>query len=492
MNILLIYPKYPDTFWSFKHALKFVSKKAANPPLGLITISSLLPDEWQKKLTDLNVNKLKTQDILWADYVFISAMSIQQKSVDEIVKECKQHDRKVVAGGPLFSADPDSFPGIDHLILNEAEITLPQFIKDINNDVAKRIYQSDEFPSLTGTPLPDYSLLAISKYATLSLQYSRGCPFNCEFCDITALFGHKVRTKATKQVLLELENIYSTGWRGSVFFVDDNFIGNKNILKNDLLPSLIAWMRIKKFPFDFTTEASINLADDQQLLTMMVSAGFKHVFVGIETPDEASLAECSKVQNKNRNMINSIHKIHAAGIEVSAGFIVGFDNDKPTIFQRQIDFIQNSGIISAMVGLLNAPKRTRLYKRLEKEGRISGNFSGNNTDITLNFIPRMNKQELINGYKKIIHGVYNSRSFYQRVLFFLKKFEPAKANKKRLSPLEVIAFLKSIFVIGVFDQSRKYYWKLLFWSIFNKPSVFPLTITYSIYGYHFRKIFRNL
>ncbi|NOY50284.1 MAG: B12-binding domain-containing radical SAM protein [Chlorobi bacterium] len=370
MNILLVYPQYPDTFWSFKHALKFVSKKAVNPPLGLITVASLLPKYWQKKLIDLNIESLKTKDILWADYVFISAMNVQSKSVIEIIDKCNSLNKKIVAGGPLFTENPDTFPKVDHFVLNEAEITLPEFLDDLINRKPKRVYQSEKFADLRTSPLPDYSLVKISKYNTLNLQYTRGCPFNCEFCDITALLGHKVRAKSTGQIINELDAIYKTGWQKNIFFVDDNFIGDKKVLKNELLPAIIEWMESRNHPFTFSTEASINLSDDDELMDLMTKAGFSTVFIGIETTEEASLSECGKSQNKNRNLVQSVLNIQKKGLEVLGGFILGFDNDSPSIFQKQIDFIQETGIISAMVGLLNAPKKTMLYKRLKDEGRI--------------------------------------------------------------------------------------------------------------------------
>jgi len=492
MNILLIYPKYPNTFWSFKHALKFVNKKAANPPLGLITVASMLPENWRKKLIDMNLSKLKQKHLKWADYVFISAMSIQKQSVLEIIQKCKELNKTIVAGGPLFTSYQEIFPEIDHFVLNEAELTLDQFIHDVNAGMPKKLYHSTDFPDLSQTPLPDYSLLKTNKYASINLQFSRGCPFNCDFCDVTSLFGHKVRTKPTSRILLELDAIYKTGWRGNIFFVDDNFIGNKNLLLKDLLPAMISWMKMKNHPFSFTTEASINLADDTKLMELMAQAGFTNVFVGIETPEEASLAECNKTQNKNRDLLQSVRKIQQAGLEVTAGFIVGFDNDTPSIFQRQIDFIQSSGIITAMVGLLNAPKKTRLYQRLKNEGRIIHEMSGDNTDYTLNFHPKMDKQELLKGYQSIIQGIYSCKPYYIRVLQFLKNYEPVSKNKTKVSFPEIKAMLKSLFVLGALDQSRKYYWRLFFWSLFIKPSTFPLAIAYSIYGYHFRKVFKEL
>lgn len=492
MNILLVYPKYPDTYWSFKHALKFISKKAAIIPLGLVTVASILPDEWTKKVTDLNVTDLKDKDIQWADLIFISAMSVQLQSVKQIIARCRMFQKKIVAGGPLFTEEYEHFNEIDHLVLNEAEITMPLFIEDLKNNRAQRIYQSCEFADITHTPIPDFSLLKLNKYASVAVQYSRGCPFDCEFCDITALFGHKVRTKTAEQLISELDSLLKIGWKGSVFFVDDNFIGNKNKLKTDILPTLIQWMESNHFPFVFTTEASINLADDENLMKMMVKAGFVRVFVGIETPDEICLTECNKLQNNHRDLISCVKSIQQFGMEVTAGFIVGFDNDSPNIFQRQIDFIQKSGIISAMVGLLNAPRLSKLYQRLKFEGRILEKFSGDNTNYSLNFRPVMDKDLLLKGYQKIIHEIYNSKAYYKRVKLFLKHYTPPLRPKKLPSFGEIIALLKSVVYLGIIMKHRQYYWRLLIWSLFRKPKSFLLAVTYSIYGYHFRKIFREV
>ena len=424
MKILLVYPEYPDTFWSFKHALKFISKKAANPPLGLLTVASLLPPKWEKKLIDLNIEKLKTKDILWADYIFIGAMGIQYRSTVDVIERCKYHDKKIVAGGPLFTEDYEKFENVDHLVLNEAEITLPSFLRDLETGNAKKIYQTAEFAEIKESPTPDYSLIKLSKYSSKSIQYSRGCPFNCEFCDITALLGHKSRIKTTQQIITELQNLYDLGWRGGVFFVDDNFIGNKHILKTELLPALIEWMEAHNNPFTFSTEASINLSDDPELMTLMTRASFYAVFIGIETPQETGLEECNKVQNKNRNLLDCVRKVQQAGIEVQGGFIVGFDSDSPSIFKQQIDFIQESGIISAMIGLLNAPTKSKLYQRLKTEGRILNKMSGDNTDSSTNIIPKMNITELKSGYQKVIQGIYEGKPFYKRVRLFLQEFEP--------------------------------------------------------------------
>lgn len=491
MNILLVNPKTPDTYWSFNHALRFIAKKAANPPLGLITVAAMLPEAWEKKLVDLNVTSLHDKDIQWADFVFISAMSIQQDSVREVVGRCKNHQKKIVAGGPLFTGEPENYLDIDHLVLNEAEITLPQFLSDLEVHRVKKIYRTEEHASMDGSPVPDYSLLNQRKYAQLSIQYSRGCPFNCEFCEITALLGRRVRTKSTRQILLELDNIYETGYRGNVFFVDDNFIGNKKKLIQKLLPAIIGWNKNHGHPFDFTTEASINLSDDPELMQLMREAGFIKVFIGIETPDENSLEECDKKMNKQRDLIHCVNKIQSNGMEVMAGFIVGFDSDSPGIFQRQIDFIQKSGIITAMVGLLNAPNNTRLYERLSREGRITDYASGDNTGYSINFIPKMDKEVLLNGYQTILNNIYSSKAYYERVIRFLKNFPPTFTSQTKLTFGRILALLRSMLILGVFTRNQLYYWRLFFWSLINRPRLFPLAITYSIYGYHFRKVFRD-
>lgn len=490
MNILLVYPLYPDTYWSFKHALKFVSKKAANVPVGILTVAALLPEEWNRKLVDLNVSQLKDTELIWADYVFISAMSVQSVSVRQVIDRCIALGKPIVAGGPLFTEEPGHYPEVDHLVLNEAEITLPLFLADLENGTPKRVYRTEKFADLTLSPRPDYSLLKLNKYMTAGIQYTRGCPFNCEFCDITALFGRRVRTKTPDQILAELDQLVEIGWKHSVFFVDDNFIGHKQRLKKELLPAMIGWMEKNNHPFTFLTEASIDLSDDDELMDMMIRSGFTKVFVGIETPEESCLKECNKNQNNGRDLITSVKVLQQRGLEVMAGFIVGFDHDPPNIFQRQIDFIQKSGIITAMVGLLNAPRLSNLYKRLSTEGRLTDSFTGDNTDYSLNFKPVMDRDVLLKGYQKIVSEIYSSKVYYERVVTFLKEYNPG--FRDRLSFAKVSALFKSIFYLGIIRKKRRYFWKLLLWSIFNKPKVFPLAVTYSIYGYHFRKVFRNV
>ncbi len=490
MKILLVYPKYPETFWSFKYALKFISKKASLPPLGLLTVASMLPADWKVRLVDKNVKSLKDADLRWADYVFLSAMSIQRASAQSVIDRCKAFGVKMIAGGPLFTSMPEEFNDVDHLVLNEAEITLPLFLEDLKQGRAQHIYTSSRWADITTTPAPRFDLLDKSKYASMNVQYSRGCPFDCDFCNITVLYGRAPRTKNTTQILAEFDSLYTLGWRGGVFIVDDNFIGNKGKLKREILPAIIDWMEKRNHPFILYTEVSINLSDDEDLMNLMVKAGFDQVFVGIESPNEESLAECSKLQNRNRDLIACVRKIQRAGLEVQAGFIVGFDKDPSSIFERLISFIQESGIATAMVGLLNAPHGTKLYNRMKQEGRLVKSATGDNTDFSINFVPKMSHEALLNGYRTILNTIYSPKHYYARVKAFLKEY-PAKKRKIRLPLSHVMAAFKSMVRLGVIGRERYHYWKLFLWSLFRRPRLFPLAITLSIYGFHFRKVFKR-
>ncbi|KPK70328.1 radical SAM protein [candidate division WOR_3 bacterium SM23_60] len=492
MKILLVFPEYPETFWSFKHALRFIFKKTTNPPLGLLTVASMIPDEWDKRLVDMNVDNLTDRDIAWADYVFISATTIQKKSVASIITRCKTLKVKIVAGGPLFTSYYDEYEDVDYLVLNEAEITFPEFLRDLRSGQARHLYCSRRWANLEQTPVPAWKLLKLKKYASMSIQYSRGCPFACDFCDIPLLYGHRPRVKHKKQIIAELESLYAHGWRGTVFFVDDNFIGNKNDLKKEILPTVAAWMQKKRYPFTFITQASVNLADDDELMDLMVEAGFNTVFVGIETPDEGSLSECGKRQNTNRDLVACVKKIQSAGLQVQGGFIVGFDHDTLTIFERQIQFIQESGIVTAMVGLLNAVRGTALYQRLQKENRLLAVASGDNTDCSINFMPKMRYSTLIEGYKRIVKTIYSPDHFYARVRKFLEEYRPLQKGLPRVKIYEVKAFIMSIIMLGIKGKERLHYWRLFLWCIFSRPHLTPLAVTFAIYGFHFRKVFERI
>ncbi|MFC1984258.1 B12-binding domain-containing radical SAM protein [Chloroflexota bacterium] len=490
MKVLLICPQYPDTLWSFKHTLRFISKQANFPPLGLLTVAAMLPTEWEKKLVDMNADPLNNKDIEWADYVFISAMVVQQKSVREVINRCKKFGSKIVAGGPLFTAGYEhfGFDDIDHLVLSEAENTLPLFLEDLEKGCARHIYESKVRPDITTSPVPLWSLIDKNKYHSMNIQYSRGCPFDCEFCDITVMNGRKPRTKTAAQILDEIEILYDSGWRSGIFFVDDNFIGNKRRLKSEVLPAIIEWMKEKKYPVTFSTEVSINLADDEELMMLMTDAGFDTVFTGIETPNDESLSECNKITNKDRDLVASVKTLQNHGFHVRGGFIVGFDSDPPSIFRSQIDFIQKSGIVTAMVGLLNAPPETRLYKRLMKENRILPGLSGDNTDGETNIVPKMPHEMLVDGYREILDTIYAPKLYYRRIKTFFDEYQPRSKRSTSVKPHHIVTVLKSIWTLGVREKGRKHYWNTLVPILFKKPKVLPLFISLAIQGFHLHKV----
>ncbi len=418
--------------------------------------------------------------------VFLSAMTIQRKSTEAILARCREAGVPVVGGGPLFTCEPQAFDHVDHLVLNEAELTLPLFLSDLAAGKPGHLYSTTEYPELSQTPAPLWELVDMRKYDAMSIQFSRGCPFNCDFCNVTALLGHRPRTKSAAQITAELNQLYALGWHKNVFFVDDNFIGNKKQIKAEILPALIEWRR-NKTGVPFQTEASINLADDPELMRLMSEAGFDTVFVGIETPNEDSLVECSKNQNRGRDLVESVRRIQHAGMQVQGGFIVGFDNDSPLVFRQQLEFIQKSGIVTAMVGLLQAPYGTRLYERLFREGRVRPTASGDNVDGETNIIPRMPVEELRAGYRWLLDQLYAPRPFYARVRRFIEEYKLPRFR----SPLEfqyVMAFFRSVYLLGIVGKERGEYWRLFFWTLFRRPSLVPLAITFAIYGYHFRKV----
>ena len=489
MNILMVYPKYPNTFWSFKHILRFISRKAAFPPLGLLTIASMLPKEWNKKLVDINVRELTNDDILWADMIFISAMIIQMDSTKEIIKRCKTLNKKIVVGGPLFTTRNEQFKGVDHFVLDEAEITLPEFLKDLKNGTTKNVYRSKIRPDITKTPIPSWDLINFKDYASMTIQYSRGCPFNCEFCDIIIMNGRIPRTKTPEQIIAEIQSLYNAGWRKSLFIVDDNFIGNKKKVK-EMLKKLIVWQKKYNYPFMLLTEASSNLADDNELMQLMREANFSKVFIGLETPNIDSLNECKKTQNSVRNLASSVKIIQQNGMQVMGGFIVGFDNDTEKIFEAQIKFIQQIGVVTAMVGILNALPQTNLWKRLKIEGRLLKDTSGENTDGNLNFIPKMGKEKLLSGYRKIISNIYSPKKYYKRIDTFISNYKPTA--KGRIYYEDLKAFLKSIWHIGIISKSSLRYWKLLIKTIITKRKAFPVAVELAIYGLHFNRVAQKI
>lgn len=487
MKVLLINPEFPDTYWSFRHALSFEGKRSAYPPLGLLTVAAMLPRAWERRLVDLEVRQLKDSDIEWADMVFCTAMLIQKDALDRVVRRCKAMGKRVVVGGPYVSTSSESLPEADHIFIGEAETTLPQFFQDLERGEAKPVYQAAERPPLSLTPVPEFELAELHRYSAMSVQYSRGCPFSCEFCDIIEIYGRVPRTKSNQQMLAELDELKRIGWRGTVFVVDDNFIGNKRNVRQ-LLPYLVEWQEKNSFPFSLLTEASANLADDDDLLDTMRAAGFRRVFLGIETPVEASLKEAQKTQNRG-NLLESVRKIQSYGMEVMGGFIVGFDNDPADIFERQINFIRESAIPLAMVGLLTALPDTQLWRRLKKEGRLLAESHGNNTSDSLNFIPKMDPTLLVEGYRSILRTIYGSREYYQRALETLRRVSGTPPEPNRYSLVNGLTTLTRIVVrLGMLDNDRREFWRFFGRTLVEHREQFAHSMRLAVMGYHFRKL----
>lgn len=486
MNILLVYPRSPESFWSFQHVLRFVAKKSAFPPLGLLTVAAMLPANWELRLVDLNVQALGDADIRWADYVFLSGMIVHQDSAHEVAARCAALGRTVIAGGPLFTTGHANFPEIRHFVLGEAEGLMPQLVADLECGAPRAAYRADGWPDVRTSPVPRWDLVDLRDYVTMPVQFSRGCPFDCEFCDIVVMNGRVPRTKEPAQVLRELEALRARGWRDMVFLVDDNFIGNRKRSK-ELLRAMVDWRARTRPEMGFLTEASVNLADDAELCELMVQAGFKKVFLGIETPSAESLEECNKRQNQSRDLGDAVRVLQRAGMEVMGGFIVGFDSDPLDIFRRQFEFIQRSGVVTAMVGLLNALPQTALYRRLAAEGRILSSTGGNNTDAAVNFIPRLDRDFLLQGYRDLMRRLYEPAHYYRRIRTFLRTYRP-RGPMPRLSGADVRAFLRSLWVLGVRHAGRRAFWRMLTTSLLSGRAKFRVAMELSILGHHFRQV----
>jgi radical SAM superfamily enzyme YgiQ (UPF0313 family) len=492
MNALLVYPTFPDSYWSFRHALSLENRRSGFPPLGLLTIAAMMPKSWQRRLIDLNVQPLRLRDVEWADMVFVSAMRIQDASMMKIIRLCKKMGKTVVVGGPYVSSTPEAAEEADHVFVGEAEETFPEFIRDVASKSVRRTYETGDRPDVTISPVPQFELAYLDKYLAMPIQYSRGCPFRCEFCDIIELYGRVPRTKTSEQVLAELDALYATGRRGAVFIVDDNFIGNKRAVRT-LLPHLAEWSVKHGRPFSFITEASINLADDDDLLAAMRAAGFRRVFIGIESPDEESLKETQKSQNTKRNMLEGIRRVQSYGMEVMGGFIVGFDNDREDIFDKQIDFISAAAIPLAMVGILTAAPHTQLWRRLEKEGRLLTGFTGNNTDGSLNFTPKMESGRLVEGYHRILRTLYRPSEYYRRVLNHLGRVGPGVPEQVGGNWFQRLASLsRTVIALGIRDPYRGDFWRFMGTVLREHRDQVPQALVLAAMGYHFQKLTTEL
>jgi radical SAM superfamily enzyme YgiQ (UPF0313 family) len=488
MKALLIHPEFPETFWTLRHALKFMGVTAESPPLALLTVAALLPRDWARKLVDLNVEPLTDEHLAWADLVFVSAMTIQAASADAIIRRCRAAGVKVCAGGVHFSTPRAPFEPVEHLFIGEVEETLPVFLEDLAQGQALPEYRAPRFPDLARSPAPAWELLDLSKYSSMLAQVCRGCPYDCDFCQIIVLYGRRPRYKSPDQILIELQGLYDRGWRGNVTFADDNFIAHHGKAK-DILRALGRWQAEHGYPFFHIAQVSVEVVDDPEMLPLMAQAGFVALFLGLETPDPASLQECNKRQNLNRDLVAAVRTVQNHGMEVIGGFIVGFDTDSPDIFARQADFIEAAAIPTAMINLLGVPPGSRLFKRLEAEGRLLEASDGNTTMSAsgLNFIPKMGREQLLEGYQALLRRLFEPEPYYQRVLTFLNHCPPNPHLPARpLALREVHAGLKIILELGFQDPGRRAFWTFLGRLLRQHPRRLPMGMLLAAVGHHFR------
>lgn len=487
MKFLLVYPRTPDTYWSYRYALPFIGKKALMPPLGLATIGAMIPAGHDLRVVDLNVEELDEDELREADLVLASAMIVQKRSLLDVIRRCRSAGTEVAVGGPYATNCPDELPDADYLVLGEGEVSFPEFLTDYFAGTPRRVYERTERPDITTSPVPRFDLLDMESYDTMPIQFSRGCPFNCEFCDIVQLFGHRPRTKTPEQFVREMDAAWATGFTGSLFVVDDNFIGNRRAVKA-LLGGVAEWQAAHGYPFNLSTEASIDLAEDPELLDAMVAAGFSMVFVGIETPVADSLESVGKKQNLRGDVAESVRRIQERGIEVTGGFIIGFDSDPPEIFDLQVEFIQELAIPTAMVGLLMALPRTQLYDRLEAEGRILSQANGNNTHATLlNFVPRLPADVLEAGYRRVLERVYDPKRYFDRCLELLRRYPrrpTVRTQSASVKLREITGFLHSL-VRQAFSRYGLSYLRYLVLGIARRPRLIVRVVTLAVLGHHY-------
>jgi radical SAM superfamily enzyme YgiQ (UPF0313 family) len=488
VKALLVLPRYADALWTYKHVRRFLRKKASSPPLGLLIVAALLPQEWQKKFVDLNVNPLDEADLADADIVFIGAMLAQQASALEVIARCRRKGKKIVAGGPLFCPDliaQGLFKDVDHIVVGEAEALLPILLADLANGCAHPMYRAEEFPDIRQVPVPMWSLVNLKDYAVANLQFVRGCPYHCEFCYGHILNGNRPRAKTLVQITAELDALYRAGWRGMIFVCDDNLVGNKHLARTQVLPAMIDWMQAHDYPFSLMGAASVDLAGEPDLMDMLVKAGFESVTLGIESTHASSLEEVQKVQNQRVNLMEAVHIIQQRGLEVQAGMILGFDHDPPSIFQEHIDFLQQSGIANALVSLLFAFPDTPLYDRLRREGRLVPYTVGDCVHGAINFAPKMPLETLERGYKRVLAALYSPRGYYDRLEAFLRRYQPAP-RRLHVRKGDLVAVLRALHLMGIQDPYRWRFWRLFLYALRKAPDALVAFMRLAISGYFLR------
>ena len=459
MRALLVNPAFVPTYWSYQYALRFVGKRCVHPPLGLLTIAALLPSHWRPRLVDLNVEPLEDRALRAADVVMITGMHCQRRSLHDVLERCRRLGVPTVVGGPYATTEPYLLDDADHLVLGEAEDTLAPFCTALEAGRAPRMTRNADFPDLARAPIPRYDLLRRGAYYNMSIQFSRGCPFSCEFCDIIVVYGRRPRTKSVAQVSAELDAIKTSGFRGSVFFVDDNFIGNRKAVRG-ILPEIQAWQNRNGSPFDFYTEASLDLADDVPLMQAMTRAGFWSVFVGIESPSAEALRETRKTQNLGGSMVDRVHAIVEQGLDVWGGFIVGFDSDGPDIFDRHVEFVEQAGIPDAMVGLLQAIPGTPLEARLREAGRLRSVESVDQFGRT-NFRTILPEPLLVEGYQRLLGSLYDPERYFGRVMALMRRRPALTVASAGLSAAKLTAGIRAVFTQGISSAYRREYWGFL-------------------------------
>ena len=493
-NALLVYPEQPPTFWGADHALEMSGVKATFPPLGLLTIAAMFPPRYALRVVDMNVSTLQDADLVWADIVFTSTMIPQHSSLCAVVERCNDLGVPVVAGGPHPTTFHEDIAGVDHFVLGEAEEIFADFLRDLEDGKAEAIYREPRKPDVTRTPVPRFDLVDPKNYAMMCVQFSRGCPFDCEFCDIIKLYGRVPRTKLAEQVVAELDSLYRLGWRGPVFLVDDNFIGNKRDAMN-LLPAIAEWQKTRGYPFTLSTEASANLALLDELMDAMIEAGFDTVFVGIETPNPKALLKTKKQQNTSKHQENflftAVRKIQRHGMQVQGGFILGLDGDDEGVFEAQIEFIQETGIPVAPIYLLTALKGTDMYERMRSENRLLNAPIGSNA-MTLNFKTEMDYRTLIEGYKRVLATLYDPtlENYFSRCLALFRHLEPVPHLRKPKSKNEVYAAFMRVRRLLSAGQVPVY---STFIGKVSKdyPRMLPDAIYLAAMGHHFERIARQ-